>query len=534
MLGTLALSLLLVRPAAADAPPSDPPLSGRERALHALDRLGYGPRPGEADKVAAQGVDAWVERQLRPESIPDADLETRLKAFPVLTMTGAQLLDAYPLPKKDVAGMAAGKPREVSRELVAARVLRGVYSERQLDAVLTDFWFNHFNVSAEKGQVRWLVVPYERDVIRPHMYGKFRDLLGAVAHSPAMMVYLDNAQSSIDARYAPLSAQARIGRMEARMSAAGKGPKRLGLNENYARELLELHTLGVDGGYTQKDVTELARILTGWGVARPNRHNGLTDVEFRFDARRHDPGGKVFLGEPYTGAGEAEGERALDRLARHPSTAHFIALKLCRRFVADDPPPELVARVAARFRATDGDLRETYRALFTDPAFWSRSRFRSKVRTPLEFVIASLRATGADVRDPEKAVGVLNQLGMPLYRCEPPTGWPDRAEPWVNAGALLARLRYAQALFVDRPKSPAVADATAPLAGVARGDGRALLAAYEAAYLGGVVSSRTSGALERRLDDPEISRARLDDDARNYRLDRLAALVLGAPDFERR
>jgi uncharacterized protein (DUF1800 family) len=379
MLGTLALALLLARPSAADALAPDGPLTGRERALHALDRLGYGPRPGDEARIEALGVDAWVARQLDPERIPDAALEARLKDLPVLTMSGARLMDSYPLPKNDAAGTAAGKPREVLRELAAARLLRGVYSERQLDAVLT----NHFNVSAEKGPVRWLVVPYERDVIRPHMYGRFRDLLGAVAHSPAMLAYLDNAQSAIDARYAPPSAQARIGRMEARMSAGGKGPRRLGLNENYARELLELHTLGVDGGYTQKDVTQLARILTGWGVARPNRHNGLADFEFRFEPRRHDPGVKVFLGETYDGADEAEGERALDRLARHPSTARFLATKLCRRFVADDPPADLVARVARRFRETDGDLRETYRALFSDPAFWRASRFRSKVRTPL-------------------------------------------------------------------------------------------------------------------------------------------------------
>jgi len=533
VLRVLTFALLLARPAAADAP-ADAPLGARERALHALNRLGYGPRPGELERVEAMGADAWIARQLDPERIPDAAFEAKLKDFPVLTMSGAQLMAAYPQPKKAVAGMAMGKPQEVQRELTAARLLRGVDSERQFDAVLTDFWFNHFNVSAEKGPVRWLVVPYERDVIRPRMYGKFRDLLGAVAHSPAMLIYLDNAQSSIDPRYAPASSRARIDRMEERMAARGKGPKRLGLNENYARELLELHTLGVDGGYTQKDVTELARILTGWGVARPNARNGLRDFAFRFDGNRHDPGVKTFLGETYEGAGEAEGERALDRLARSPSTARFIALKLCRRFVADDPPPALVARVAKRFQATDGDLRETYRALFTDPEFWSRAHFRAKVRTPLEFVIASLRATGADVRDPARAAGLLNQLGMPLYRCEPPTGWPDRAAPWVNAGALLARLRYAQGLFADRPKSPAVADPAAPLGNAARGDGQALLAAYEKAYLGGVVTERTRAALERRLDDPEISRARLDDDARHYRLDRLAALVLGAPDFERR
>jgi uncharacterized protein (DUF1800 family) len=543
MLALLTLASQIVVYVAAAGPAPDGSLSGRERVLHALNRLGYGPRPGEVEKIEALGVDAWVERQLNPERIPDADVEARLRAAPLLQMSGAELMTAYPQAKKNVDGMGLGKPGEVARELAAARILRGVYSERQFDAVLTDFWFNHFNISAEKAADRWLVVPYERDVIRPHMYGKFRDLLGAVAHSPAMLVYLDNAQSSIDARYAPLSERPRIDAMEEKMAARGKGPRRLGLNENYAREMLELHTLGVDGGYTQKDVTELARILTGWTIARPNPRNGLTDVAFHFDARRHDPGVKVFLGQTYVGAGQTEGERALDRLSRNPSTARFIATKLCRRFVADDPPPALVARVARRFRETDGDLRETYRALFTDAEFWNKSHFRAKVRTPLEFVLASLRATGAEIRDPSgapeprappPAPGILNQLGMPLYRCEPPTGWPDRAEPWVNAGALLARLRYAQGLFADRANSPAVADPAAPLGNTPREDGRALLAAYEKAYLGGVVSDRTREALERRLDDPEISRARLDDRARDYRVERLAALVLGAPDFERR
>jgi uncharacterized protein (DUF1800 family) len=537
MLDALFVILLLGRPAAAaEAADAGASLRGRERALHALDRLGYGPRPGDVEKVEALGVDAWIDRQLQPERIADAALEAKLKDFPVLTMSGSQLMDAYPLPKKADPAMAMGKPGEVDRELAAARLLRAVDSERQLDAVLTDFWFNHFNVSSAKGPVKWLVVPYERDVIRPHMYGKFRDLLGAVAKSPAMLIYLDNAQSSIDARYAPLSSRPAIDEMESRMAARanGKGRTKLGLNENYARELLELHTLGVDGGYKQKDVTELARILTGWTVARPNARNGLEDLAFRFDARRHDPGSKVFLGTPYFGGGQDEGERALDRLARHPSTARFIATKLCRRFVADDPPPELVARVAKRFRETDGDLRQTYRALFTDPIFWQKRWFRAKVRTPLEFVAAAARATGADVRDPARAAGLLNALGMPLYRCEPPTGWPDRAEPWVNMGALLTRLRIAQDLFSMRPNAPLSADPEAALGSAPRGDGKALLGRLEGAYLGGVVSSRTQASLERRLDDPEISRARLDDRARDYRVDRLAALVLGAPDFERR
>jgi uncharacterized protein (DUF1800 family) len=523
---------------ATDSPP--PMMTERERALHALNRLAYGPRPGEAEKLEAEGVPSWIELQLRPEKIPDAVLERRLSAIPSLAMGAEQLMNAYPnMKRKRFLGIfgKTNPPRDVARDLAGAKVLRSALSERQLEAVLTDFWFNHFNVSAAKNQDRWLVIPYERDVIRPRVFGKFRDLLGAVAHSPAMLIYLDNFQSTIDSRYAPVGAQEEIAEMESAMSkGAGKGRRKLGLNENYARELLELHTLGVDGGYTQKDVTELARILTGWTIDRPNKKNAnkVKDWQFRFNRKMHDPGGKVLLGVPYVWSGEAEGDKALDRLARHPATARFIALKLCRRFVSDEPPTELVDRVAKRFHDTDGDLRETYRALFSAPEFWQKRFFRAKVKTPLEFEASALRATGADIRDPEKLAGTVDGLGMPLYRCEPPTGWPDRAEPWVSGAALAARLRAAQNLFNKRPEAPAAASPDAAVGDADRRDGRALVLRLTDSYLGGVVSPATLDALYRRLDDPEISRTRLDDKRREYRLDRLAALVLGAPDFERR
>jgi uncharacterized protein (DUF1800 family) len=517
--------LLLAASFVAASEPPPPVMTERERALHALNRLGYGPRPGDVEKVEAMGADAWVALQLHPEKIPDAAVEERLKSLPSLSMGSQELMDAYPNMKRRKLLGIFGKenpPKDVAQDLAAAKILRAVESERQLQEVLTDFWFNHFNVSAAKNQDRWLIVPYERDVIRPHLFGKFRDLLGAVAHSPAMLIYLDNFQSTIDSRYAPLGAQEEIAEMESAMqSKDGKGRRKLGLNENYARELLELHTLGVDGGYTQKDVTELARILTGWTIDRPNKKNAdrVKDWQFAFKRRMHDPGGKVLLGEPYVWAGEAEGEKALDRLARHPATAHFIALKLCRRFVADDPPADLVDRVAKRFHDTDGDLRETYTALFSDPEFWQRRFFRAKVKTPLEFTAGLLRATGAEIRDPAKVARSVDGLGMPLYRCEPPTGWPDRAE---------------QNLFNQRPDAPASASPDAAVDGADRGDGRALVLRLTDAYLGGVTSPRTLDSLFRRLDDPEISRARLDDKRRDYRVDRLAALILGAPDFQRR
>lgn len=507
--------LLLVLPlAAAEAPPAL--MTERERAIHVLDRLAYGPRPGEVDKVLSMGVDAWIAAQLRPETIGDAAVEAPLRRYRSLEMSAAKLYNEYPDKKSRLAGMfgSGRKPQEVASELAAAKVLRAALSERQLQEVMTDFWFNHFNVAAQKNQLRWLVSPYERETIRPRVLGKFRDLIGAVAHSPGMLVYLDNFQSTIDARYAPAGAQEDIAEMEEKMSAGGKnkGRSKLGLNENYARELMELHTLGVDGGYTQKDVTELARILTGWSLDRPNKKNRLKDFEFKFKRRMHDPGDKVLLGVPFPWAGEAEGEKALDLLARHPATAKFIALKLCRRFVADDPPADMVDRVAAHFTQSDGDIRETLRALFADPAFFERRFFRAKVKTPLEFTASALRATKAELRDPEKIARQIGAMGQPLYQCEPPTGWPDRAEPWVNSGALLSRMRAAAALFNRNPDAPASAEA-------ANGKN---VAAYVDAYLGGEIGERTRAAILARLDHPGMTP------------EKTAALVIGSPEFQRR
>ncbi len=524
MLALVAAALLLAPLQAAEPPPAL--MSERERAIHVLDRLAYGARPGEVDKVLAEGVDAWIARQLRPDSIDDSAVEKKLKAFKSLTMSGQQLFEAYPDKKSRLAGMfgGGGKPGDVAQELAAAKMLRAVESERQLQEVLADFWFNHFNIASQKNQDRWLVSPYERETIRPHVLGKFRALLGATAHSPAMLVYLDNFQSTLDERYVPAGAREDLFEMEEKMTANGgkKGRAKLGLNENYARELMELHTLGVDGGYTQKDVTELARILTGWSLDRPNKKNRLKDFEFKFKRRMHDPGPKVLLGRPFAWSGESEGEQALDLLARRPQTAKFIATKLCRRFVADDPPADLVERVAAAFRASDGDIRRTLEALFKDPAFFQKRFFRAKVKTPLEFTASALRATNAVLRDPVKAAKGVGGMGQPLYQCEPPTGWPDRAEPWVNAGALLARMRAATGLFADRPDAAASADAKALLGGIDPREKPKAVSAFVDAFLGGEIGERTRAAILARLDHPGMS------------LDKIAALVLGSPEFQRR
>lgn len=529
--GARFLAAATVALSASVARAQSPALSPREKALHALSRLGYGPRPGDLDKVAREGADAWISRQLSPETLPDAACAEADKAFPAVSMTARELYQAYPnQAKKKLFGLIGKEtqpPREIALQMGAAKLTRAVVCEAQLKEVLSDFWFNHFNVSAKKNAVKWLVSPYEREVIRPRVFGRFRDLLGAVAHSPAMLVYLDNSQSTIDARYAPPGAKDDIDEMEAKMAAGkNKGRKRLGLNENYARELMELHTLGVDGGYTQKDVTELARILTGWTLKQPNAKNKEDDEEFVFRSKMHDPGGKILLGTPFAWSGESEGERALDLLARAPATARFIALKLCRRFVADDPPEALVARVAEAFRSSDGDLRATYRALFTAPEFWERRWLRAKVKSPFEFEVSALRATGAELRDARKAARALEGMGQPLYDCEPPTGWPEKGASWVSAGALLVRLKAAAALFRAGPNAPAAADARAPLAGADPGT-PAALDAYVASYLGGVIGERTRSSILARVDHPGVRGPRASPET-------LAALVLGSPDFQRR
>ncbi|MDE2293731.1 MAG: DUF1800 domain-containing protein [Elusimicrobia bacterium] len=510
------------------------PLAGRRLALHVLDRLAYGPRPGEVDKVAKMGVDRWINLQLEPQTIPDPACAAVARRFPTQRMSSGQLFSRFPPKKKRVLfGLFSkeSRPQTIIEEAAAAKLERAVVCEAQLREVMTDFWFNHFNVDARKDQDKWLFVPYERDVIRPRVFGRFRDLLGAVAHSPAMLVYLDNYRSTVDPRYAPEDMQMRLSRMEERMKERGGKRQVLGLNENYAREIMELHTVGVDGGYTQKDVTQLARVLTGWSVARAGK-KGTGDFVFRFKPGMHDYGVAVVMGQRFAGDGEAEGEAALDMIARSTATAHFIALKLCRRFVADDPPPALVARVAERFEETGGDIRETLLAVFRSPEFRSEDDFRAKVKTPFEYVASLLRATGAKVKDPVKAARALDRLGEPLYRCEPPTGWPDRADAWVNAGALLERLRDAAALARPGPKAPAAADpaVVAPAAGTPA----KALAMLEASLLGGVASPRTQRALQKRLKEPRISRRRLDDPPRPPDERLLAALVLGSPDFQRR
>jgi uncharacterized protein (DUF1800 family) len=426
--------------------------------------------------------------------------------------------------------------RQALTELMQAKILRAAYSDRQLEEVMVDFWFNHFNVFSGKGQVRVYLNEYERDAIRPHVLGTFRELLQATAESPAMLFYLDNWQSSApegartaapprqnDGRMNPRNpnripgqpgAVARPGQATRPRTLADLPPgpqkRRAGLNENYARELMELHTLGVEGGYTQKDVQEVARAFTGWTIANP-RQGG----SFKFEPRLHDDGEKVVLGHKIkSGGGKKDGDRVLDLLANHPSTAQFIATKLTRRFVADDPPKALVDRAARSFRDTGGNIREVVRTIVTSPEFFAPTANRAKVKTPFEFVVSAVRATGIETDNALPLVTAVRSLGMPLYGCQPPTGYSDKAEAWVNSGALLNRMNFAVSLTTSRqPRG----------AGVRTIQSRTLAGptvtsdALVASALAGELSETTAATVAQATTPAQA-----------------LALVLGSPEFQRR
>ena len=502
--------------------------------VHVLNRLGFGPRPGDVDKVRQIGIERYVEQQLHPERLPDADVTRRLAGLTTLTMSSREIVERYGKPLLDARRQRQQQPppdraeTEPARrpaasgeqqaantplaELSQQKMLRAIYSERQLEEVLADFWFNHFNVDARKGPDRFLLTEYEREAIRPHVLGPFRDLLEATAKSPAMLFYLDNWMSadpkSEDRR--AQGSQRRVGRGRAPFGGPGAGrpttptgqpqgqaanPRR-GLNENYGRELMELHTLGVDGGYTQKDVTEVARAFTGWTIDNPRQGGG-----FRFEPRLHDSGEKTVLGHRIkSGGGMSDGERVLDILATHPSTARFLSTKLARRFVSDTPPASLVDRLAARFTATEGDLREVMRTLLTSPEFLAPESYSAKVKTPLEFVVSAVRATGAEPRDTRGLVATMRELGMPLYQCQPPTGYKDTADAWVNTGALVNRMNFAQTL-----------------AGVPSAAGRGAARETPDPLLGLRVSETTRATIAKATGAPQAM-----------------ALTLGSPEFQRR
>ena len=429
---------------------------------HALSRLTFGARPGDWAEVKRIGLKNWIDQQLHPESIEEnPELAARLAPLESLRMTPQLAVQTYPLPRPQAAQgteeqstrqqrigrllMNASAPerrmillehapvRIVVNDLLEGKIYRALLSRRQLEEVLVDFWFNHFNVHLNKGADRYYVTSFERDAIRPHVLGKFSDMLRAAARHPAMLFYLDNWQS-VDPAAARRAARFRP-------QAANRG-----LNENYARELLELHTLGVDGGYTQKDVTEVARCFTGWSIRNP-RQGG----DYTFLARAHDNGAKTVLGVAIPpGGGESDGERVLKIASKHPSTARFLSEKLARRFVFDDPPQPLVDRMTAEFLKTDGDLRSVMQEMLSSPEFWNAASWRSKVKTPFEFIVSAARATEADVSSALVLAEAAGRLGQPLYRKPEPTGYGDTAEEWLNSAALIGRFNFASALVENR------------------------------------------------------------------------------------
>jgi uncharacterized protein (DUF1800 family) len=383
---------------------------------HLLNRIAFGPRPGDLERIQGLGTEKYLESQLYPDRIEDNSTAVRLARLSSLGMNTSELTQKY-VPRRRASPLqmspAAGTPQALLLELQAQKVIRAVHSQRQLQEVMTDFWFNHFNVFWGKNANRWLTTNYEVHAIRPHVLGKFKDLLMATAKSPAMLFYLDNHLSS----------------------------SIRGINENYARELMELHTLGVDGGYTQKDVQEVARAFTGWSIDRPQL-NG----EFIFRPRMHDTGSKLILGHRISDGGIRDGEAVIEILASHPSTAQFVSTKLVRRFVNDDPPGKLVNHVAGVFKQSNGDIREMMYAILTSKEFGSADATRAKTKTPLEYVVSAIRCLDGTTDGSRAVSQYIARMGQPLYQCQPPTGYPDRAEYWMSNAAILERLNFAVAL----------------------------------------------------------------------------------------
>lgn len=403
-----------------------------EEAVHLVNRLSFGAAPQQIQQVRSQGIEQYIQTQLHPETIPESrQFEQQLQQWQTLQLNNAELIRQYrPTTGKQREQLTEEqieqeqqKIRNLVQESVESHLYRAIASQRQLQEVMVDFWFNHFNVYLAKGpSTRIWTGNYLETAIRPHVFGKFRDLLGATAHHPAMLDYLDNWLNS-------------------NPDSAKKGPFK-GLNENYARELMELHTLGVNGGYTQADVKALARILTGWGIDR----NTKGETAFRFYPARHDFSNKVLLGVEIAGSGEAEVEQALDILAAHPSTARHVALKLAQYFVVDQPPPSLVERLSQKFTQTDGDIRAVLETLFTSPEFDDPQYRGNKFKTPYQYIISAVRATGAQNIKLQRVRGMLNQLNMPPLACPTPDGYAQIQSAWLNPDAMLLRLNMATAI----------------------------------------------------------------------------------------
>jgi uncharacterized protein (DUF1800 family) len=573
-------------------------LTEDEAIMHAMNRLAYGPRPGDVEYVRKLGLEKWIDLQLQPNSIDDSALDTRLQRYPTVTMSSKKLLEEFPNADQAAKKLGISKeqyeeqqkakredalaqvivtgnenldkaqqqlaklqgPNRILAELTMAKVDRAVYSNRQLEAVMEDFWFNHFNVFANKGDDKWLVTSYVRDTIRPRTLGKFDDLLLATAKSPAMLFYLDNYLSADPAAVArnqqmkamrqgrfqggfaggsmptpgtfpgPVSgAQANGANPNAPAAAAvAKNKKDSGLNENYGREVMELHTIGVDGGYTQQDVIQMAECLTGWTIHEPRK-----DPEFFFDEKIHGQGKKVVMGKTFNYGGEKDGEEALKMLANSPKTANFVSMEMARHFVADNPPPALVQRMAQSFQSSGGDIRTVLKTMIYSPEFWSKETYRAKVKTPFELVATTARAMNAEVTITLPLSQWVGRMGEPLFLCQPPTGYSDKSETWVNAGALLNRLNFALTFAGDKMNGATV-DLKTILGDDALRDPEAALARSVQVFLDGQIAESTQNTLEARLKDPQILQASLDDQVKQVNQGLIVGLVLGTPEFQRR
>ena len=513
-------------------------LTAQDSALHALNRLAYGPRPGDVPRVAAEGVMRWIDRQLSPDGIDDDRLAERERRFDILRYDRGDLAAMYtaaqrerrerklaagqtadgsdsagaqhaaPLPKQ--ADPMIPKSNRLANEFADLAVVRAALSERQLYEVMVDFWTNHFNVYFAKGADRFLTPDYIEHTIRRRAMGKFQDLLIATARSPAMLFYLDNWESVAPGTSPPFPLSAR------RRGGQGVRPVPKGINENYARELLELHTLGVDGGYTQQDVIDVARIFTGWSIERPQQGG-----DFEFHDWAHDRGEKLVLGVRFEGGHDMdEGIRLLKLLANHPATMHHVSRKLCQRFVNDDPPDGCVDDAVAAWKHSSGDMGEVLRAIFHGPDFWAAANVRAKVKTPLEFVVSAARAVAAEPDTSPRLAQVVARLGEPLYLHVAPDGYPEREAAWVNSGALLDRMNAAVALASGKlPGVTVVLDSI-----VSAGDPDQLIGAVNEKILSGTMSENTKQVLRRELagiGDPAQARALA------------VGLAIGGPEFQR-
>lgn len=465
------------------------------KVLHIINRLSFGPRPGDVQKVQSVGVERYIKEQLSPNSISESPNLTRqlsqLETLHLNTVEIEEYLKTSPKPTREQKQARQKKKDKLLQQAIKARLLRATNSQRQLQEVMVDFWYNHFNVQAGKGNTRIWVGAYEQEAIRPYVLGRFRDLLGATARHPAMLVYLDNWQNKASSR-------------------RGVTPK---VNENYARELMELHTLGANGGYSQKDVIALARIFTGWGLINRGQQPSGKSL-FYFDSKRHDLSDKVFLGRTIKGTGQAEGEQALDILARHPATARHISYKLAQYFVSDRPPTSLVDRLAQRFLKTDGNIRAVLETLFQSPEFWDKKYFNAKFKTPLQYTVSAVRATGMEVKNTIPLSRTLEQLEMTLYGCRTPDGYKNTQDAWLSSEAMNRRLNFATELGSGR--LPLLGTLNNPTKNKNINRLQPLDATQLVNTLGNSLSPKTQSAIANS--PPELR----------------PALVLGSPEFMRR